>query len=127
MGSPRRNIARLNPDGSLDEDFQPTGSAAFLNGVVSATALQADGKIVLGGSLFLNRLNPDGGIDPMFAPPVSGPGDPPGREYRVEASIDLREWKSVGVGMVASKLERYEETNVGMFPRGFYRVVLPSR
>jgi uncharacterized delta-60 repeat protein len=40
----RNNIARLNPDGTLDTTFNPNA-----NGAVRAIALQADGKILVGG------------------------------------------------------------------------------
>ena len=72
-GQPRNNIARLNPDGSLDTSFNPTTNWA------SSFALQPDGKIiVVGSSTFigeggitvhrnnLTRLNPDGSVDPSF-------------------------------------------------------------
>ena len=43
-GQPRNYIARLHPDGSMDEDFNPG-----VNERVIALAIQADGKIVIGG------------------------------------------------------------------------------
>jgi uncharacterized delta-60 repeat protein len=68
--SPRRGIARLDPDGSIDTTF-----SASTHGDVFAVALQPDGSIVLGG-LFdqldgqscrhLGRLNADGSLDEMF-------------------------------------------------------------
>ena len=47
-GINRRGIARLNPDGSLDS-FYPTGGAGGANNLVRAVALQADGKVLIGG------------------------------------------------------------------------------
>jgi uncharacterized delta-60 repeat protein len=44
----RNNIARLNPDGTLDTGFDPNASGPNAN--VLAIALQADGKILVGGS-----------------------------------------------------------------------------
>src|SRR2546422_289583 len=41
----RNSIARLNPDGTLDLLFNPNA-----NGTVRAIAVQADGKILAGGS-----------------------------------------------------------------------------
>ncbi len=41
----RRNIARLNSDGTLDPDFNPNA-----DGQVRALAVQADGKVLAGGS-----------------------------------------------------------------------------
>ena len=75
-GATRHRIARLNADGTLDIDFNPNmGGGSFLN--VYSTAMQADGKIVIGGS-FTNvagtmrrsiaRLNADGSLDTGFDP-----------------------------------------------------------
>src|SRR5204862_2125444 len=49
LGVARTNIARLNPDGTLDYAFN-----ANANGDVNAIALQADGKILVGG--FFTRI-----------------------------------------------------------------------
>ena len=46
----RKHIARLNPDGTLDTAFDPTANAA-----VYAIALQADGKILVGGDFNKNE------------------------------------------------------------------------
>ncbi|MBI4326068.1 MAG: hypothetical protein HY674_12490 [Chloroflexi bacterium] len=71
---PRNRIARMNLDGSLDTSFlvsPNTGADAF----VSALALQADGKVLLGGGFtsingVLNRriarLLANGALDPQF-------------------------------------------------------------
>jgi uncharacterized delta-60 repeat protein len=76
-------VARLNPDGSLDTAFDADGkqTVAFnLGGInedrASAVAVQADGKVVVGGSVQrggaagfdfgVARLNPDGGLDATF-------------------------------------------------------------
>ncbi|WP_264563938.1 T9SS type A sorting domain-containing protein [Flavobacterium sp. N3904] len=68
-GTVIKNIARLNSDGSLDNSFQP-GNAAD-NGVWH-TALQSDGKILIGG-VFTNtvaRLNINGSLDTSFNPRI---------------------------------------------------------
>ncbi len=72
----RNRIARLNADGSLDPSFNPgTGT----NVVIYSTALQADGRIILGGAFTsfngtarnrIARVNPDGTLDPTFNPGV---------------------------------------------------------
>ena len=74
-GVPRQRLARLNSDGSLDPAFlfPSDNSGAFDS--VRAIALQADGRILIGG-LFTNfstytynhiaRLNPDGSLDSLF-------------------------------------------------------------
>ena len=72
----RAGIGRLLPDGSVDAAFNPG-----TNGVVNAIALQADGKILVGGSfsvlgdqeeLSLGRLNPDGSVDTSFTSWANG-------------------------------------------------------
>ena len=69
----RNRIARLNADGSLDATFNP-GSGA--NGDVRALALQADGKVLLGGGFTsingalcnrVARLNANGTLDAGFS------------------------------------------------------------
>jgi uncharacterized delta-60 repeat protein len=50
----RNHIARLNPDGTLDTAFNPNA-----NGDVRSIAVQADGKILVGG--FFNGANSIGG------------------------------------------------------------------
>lgn len=71
-GRQYQSIARLHPDGSLDESFNPgTG----VNGEVMAVALQPDGKVLLGGVFTavnnisrngIARLNQDGSVDEAF-------------------------------------------------------------
>jgi uncharacterized delta-60 repeat protein len=71
-GVPRAAVARLLPDGRLDESFDPGEGP---DGYVNAVALQADGKVLVGGyfSRFgaqpqpgLARLHPDGRLDVDF-------------------------------------------------------------
>jgi uncharacterized delta-60 repeat protein len=68
---PRSNLGRVRDHGFSDFTFDPGA-----NGPVNAVALQADGKIVVGGSfsilsgaeeLNLGRLNADGSIDGTLA------------------------------------------------------------
>jgi uncharacterized delta-60 repeat protein len=72
-GVPRANVARLNPDGSLDPSFNP--GTAVDSGFVSAIAVDQNGRILLGGSFSssdfsaannLTRLNTDGSVDYSF-------------------------------------------------------------
>jgi len=74
---PCGRLVRLESDGAVDAAFN-TGSGA--DGSVFAVALQADGKILLGGDFNrinqvernrIARLNPDGSVDTTFNP---GPG-----------------------------------------------------
>ena len=68
------HIAGLNTDGSLDTGFN-LGTGA--NGNVRTTALQPDGKILIGGDFtsyngtarnYIARLNADGSLDTDFNP-----------------------------------------------------------
>ena len=73
-GVSRGSIARLNADGSLDATFGNNQAGA--NNQINAVALQADGKILIGGFFTivngtsranLARLNADGTLDSTFA------------------------------------------------------------
>jgi len=73
-GTSRKNIARLNADGSLDSDFNPT-TWGYPNATVESVAVQSDGKVVVGGSFTqvnsevrnrIARLNADGSLDSSF-------------------------------------------------------------
>ena len=77
-GQPRKNLARLNADGTLDMTFSPViAGQSPNNGNVYAIHEQADGKLLIGGSFgsvngntryCLARLNADGSLDPDFNP-----------------------------------------------------------
>lgn len=76
----RKGIARLNSNGSLDATFDPGTGTSFGpgtggNAAVLTTALQADGKILIGGDFklynetsrtYVARLNPNGSLDSTF-------------------------------------------------------------
>ncbi|MEQ1860763.1 MAG: hypothetical protein ABMA13_12585 [Chthoniobacteraceae bacterium] len=76
--TPRNFIARVNADGTLDTGFDPNAGAR-----VASVAIQADARIVIGGSFLtlqpngaaspttrnhIARLNADGSLDPAFDP-----------------------------------------------------------
>ncbi|MBS0632647.1 MAG: putative Ig domain-containing protein [Verrucomicrobia bacterium] len=78
----RTNLARINADGTLDDNFDPAP-----DGAVSAIKIQSDGKIVIGGaflslrpngslitatSVHTARLNPDGTLATHFDPAPNG-------------------------------------------------------
>lgn len=82
-GQPHGSLARLNSDGSLDAGFSDAGGFIDANngtGYVYALAMQADGKVVIGGDFvkigstprsFAARLNADGSLEkglPDLAP-----------------------------------------------------------
>ncbi len=76
----RHQVARLLPDGTLDESFDP-GSGAMLStnrGLVYALGLQSQGKLLIGGTFdsfsgaakyHLARLETNGAVDLSFTPP----------------------------------------------------------
>jgi uncharacterized delta-60 repeat protein len=73
-GFESKRIARLNPDGTLDNSFN-VGSG--FNNIVRTICIQPDGKIIIGGNFTsyndttrtgIIRLNPDGSIDMSFKP-----------------------------------------------------------
>jgi len=81
--TPRNSIARVNADGTLDPGFDP-----YANGPVRSVAVQADGKVLLGGWFtglqpngaasvttrnYIARVNADGTLDPGFDPKANGP------------------------------------------------------
>jgi len=75
-GQSVNRIGRLNPDGTLDTSFT-TGPNAGANGAVYSMALQANGKILVGGAFTalnnsavkrIGRLHTGGGLDPSFLP-----------------------------------------------------------
>lgn len=71
-------LARLHPDGRLDDTFDPGAGA---NDAVHTMVLQNNGKIVIGGAFTtyrgascnrITRLNSDGSIDPSFMGMANG-------------------------------------------------------
>jgi uncharacterized delta-60 repeat protein len=78
---PRNSIARMNTNGTLDTGFDPRAS-----GLVYSVAVQADGKVLLGGTFtslnpgytgvvtrnHIARVNADGTLDAGFNPNANG-------------------------------------------------------
>ena len=82
-GQPRSCVGRLNADGTLDTAFNPGASGLPVPWAVPTSvhclAVQADGKILVGGYFTtlggqprncIGRLNPDGTVDPAFNPGI---------------------------------------------------------
>jgi len=75
-------LGRLNPNGTVDSTFNPSVSwSANIGSGVQSMALQADGKIIIGGQFYavggherqhLARLNADGTVDYAFGPVSDG-------------------------------------------------------
>lgn len=92
----RDHIARLNADGSVDDSFD---SNRGVNEKINTIALQADGKILIGGDFTkhigttrnkIARLNADGSLDKTFESTV-------GANYKVR-TITLQSDKKILVG-----------------------------
>lgn len=73
-GIERQFVARVDADGSLDSSFDPEAGA---DQEILSVALQADGKVLIGGNLFFDsydgnvcsrfaRVNPNGSFDTEF-------------------------------------------------------------
>jgi uncharacterized delta-60 repeat protein len=76
-GVPRRGIARLNTDGTLDESFNPNA----IDGIVRNVVLRRNGRILISGGFSIIDgpageqiacLTPDGTVDPTFAFVLTG-------------------------------------------------------
>ena len=76
-GQPRNNIARLNPDGSLDTTFNAGAATPISSNEVYVVVRQSDGKLLIGGYFtmingvarsHIARLNADGSLDTSFDP-----------------------------------------------------------
>ena len=76
-GTFRSGVARLHADGTLDNTFTPVTIAADITTVFSI-AVQADGKVLLGGQWLIGpdvsivRLNADGSLDDSFLAETDG-------------------------------------------------------
>ena len=78
-GSAREYLARLNADGSLDTGFTGPDFADAGGWNVASLALQADGKLLVGGSYYFNvggssicRVTTTGALDATFNGPAQG-------------------------------------------------------
>ncbi|HWX20634.1 MAG TPA: hypothetical protein VN578_12110, partial [Candidatus Binatia bacterium] len=77
-GTNRHGVARLNPDGSVDNSFSGFNPGTGVpDNAMAAFALQSDGKLFIGGGFTtvngvnrerVARLNIDGSLDGNFAP-----------------------------------------------------------
>jgi uncharacterized delta-60 repeat protein len=97
------HLCRLNPDGTLDNTYNPAVGSAFDERSVDSLALQTDGKLLVGGSVGLYRLNADGTRDSTFNP---------GANYGV-ASLALQADGKVLVGGSFTTLGGQARTNLG--------------
>ena len=112
-GTPRSNIARLNPDGSNDATFNP-GTGA--NSTVLSSAVQTDGKVIVGGNFTafngttgvnrIVRLNSDGTIDASFNTGTGAGG-----------SVDSMLLLSDGKILIGGAFTTYNGTTANRFAR----------
>lgn len=102
-GTPRNAIARINADGSLDATFDPGIGAASSYPFIFDTAIQSDGRIVIGGNFtfydgtprnHIARLNGDGSLDTTFNP-GTGAGD---EEIERVSSISVQSDGKIFIG-----------------------------
>jgi uncharacterized delta-60 repeat protein len=108
-GTIRNRVARLNSDGTLDQNFNPN-----VNGFTEEMVLQPDNKIVIGGIFTtvggtgrtgVARINSDGSLDTTFNP---GSGvqffdGNPGNVYGMERQAD-------GKILIGGDFDRYNGT-----------------
>jgi len=108
------DIGRLSADGTLDPSFN-LGYSAHYGGAVYSLAVQADGKILVGGNFttlggqsrtHIGRLNADGSLDTSFDP---GAGEP---FYQVH-SLALQADGKILVGGMFNTLGGQSRNNLG--------------
>ncbi|MBI5767107.1 MAG: immunoglobulin domain-containing protein, partial [Verrucomicrobia bacterium] len=93
----RPSLVRLTSAGALDSSFTPSSTVTtggeLVRGVVRTIHVQADGKIVVGGTFAkrLARLNADGSLDSAFAANL-GADVSSGNIYHVRAAAGGKLW-----------------------------------
>jgi uncharacterized delta-60 repeat protein len=136
-GIPRAGVARLNPDGSLDEKFDP-GSG--MNSEVFALALQPDGNVIVRGHFtMVDGVAREGiarlhGRNPIIPQLLTGVALPDkrillrfqtftGRTYSIEqkAMIGDPSWRGVALVQGDGTVQTYTEAMHSAATR-FYRV-----
>ncbi len=138
-GVPRIGLARLNSDGSLDTGYNPKLTFSDIISL-SSIAIQPDGKILIGGFFTavngatrggVARLNGDASSLKLF-PAARSPGSPfrmtltsqPGKQYRIDVSIDLVNWSPVKTISATGLSLEFEDTSTTSAGARFYRAVL---
>ena len=144
-------VVRLNTDLTLDSSFTAITTTGFQNSVggallsssAQALAIQPDGSFFVGGifpnlgsqaHVSLARFQSgSAAIPPRLSVPTraangsvsfSVTGEP-GRFYRVESSLDLRNWSPLSGVTNATSLQNVTDPVSGDFPQRFYRAVAP--
>ncbi|MEX2579245.1 MAG: MBG domain-containing protein [Verrucomicrobiales bacterium] len=111
-GVTRNRIARLNGDGSLDVGFDP-GTGA--NDRVYSVAVQADGKVLIGGRFSsydgvtrnrIARLNADGSLDTSFDPGSGASGTVYSVAVQADGKVLIGGWFSSYDGVTRNRIAR---------------------
>lgn len=108
-GINRRNLARLNADGTADPALPDLIPSSPTGGIVNAFAVQPDGKVWVGGAFqfvsgrnYLFRLRTDSTVDTDF--PDVGFSPAVGGEVRdLALTADGRLWIASGVAFLANR------------------------
>jgi uncharacterized delta-60 repeat protein len=118
-GLSRTNLGRLNADGTLDTSFNPAASAGIYYAYVYSLAVQADGKIVVGGNFTslagqsrsdIGRLNADGTLDNTFSP-IVGNGEVLSLAVQPNGEILVGGYFDTFVGQSRSRIARLNGTD----------------
>ncbi|MFT2011462.1 T9SS type A sorting domain-containing protein [Pontibacter sp. 13R65] len=134
-GTSRNKVALLRLDGSLDGNFNAVTGA---NARVLATAVQRDGKVLIGGMFTsynganrygLARLHPDGSLDAGFIPALGLSSTSPGSSVIYTVAVqgdgkilvggDLFNSEGAGMGSLA-RLNPDGSMDEAFSPNGFY-------
>ncbi len=124
-GTNRNSLARLNADGTLDTTFNAGNGA---DSIIYDIAVQADGKIFLGGSFLgvngyfspnIVRLNADGSADTTFSSRIPPPFTTsiPSIVYSLALQTDGR---VVAGGLIASQFNQTFKSIYRFNPDGTY-------
>ena len=116
---PTNGLARLNLDGTTDTSFSFSNQ---ITGTISAIAMQADGKILIGGNFRFNnqknfavfRLNPNGSIDSSFTPNTVASPSP---NYYFPFGVRALAVQADGKILVGGGFQNYGNSGRGNFVR----------
>jgi uncharacterized delta-60 repeat protein len=110
-GTDRFGIARINSNGSLDEEFNPgTGTSS-----IEITAIQSDGKIVIGGwfetyngvsRVSIARINSNGTLDTSFNPGTGASYE--GTDFPASGNIGTVSIQSDGKIVIGGWFDTYD-------------------
>lgn len=134
-GVSRSGLVRVNTDGGLDTAFNSGGTGTGSFGIVRALVLQADAKVVLGGSFTIYngvsrnniaRVNTDGSLDTTFNPGTGADSSVDSLALQSDGRILLGGFFTSYNGVTRNKLARINTNgsldttlNSGGAPAGF--------